>query len=161
MDLIGQYLAAGIGKLGNRSWLTASGGAVYRDCNADDFMFQLTKEEFDDWRSQIVTSNSSAKMGIRRRPYAFAEQGVAMLSSVLNSERAIEVNVAIMRAFVRLRELLMSHKELARKLDELERKYDENFRVVTRLRLSSSGGFRRLSRTSTWRWAVPDKAHTR
>jgi hypothetical protein len=96
----------------------------------DDFMFQLTKEEFENWRSQIVTSNSSAKMGVRRRPNAFTEQGVAMLSSVFNSERAIEVNIAIMRAFVRLRELFSSHKDLARKLDELERKYDEKFRVV-------------------------------
>jgi hypothetical protein len=72
-------------------------------------------------------------MGLRRRPYAFTEQGVAMLSSVLNSERAIEVNIAIMRAFVRLRELIVTHKDLARKLDELERKvgqHDEKFQVV-------------------------------
>jgi hypothetical protein len=72
-------------------------------------------------------------MGLRRRPYAFTEQGVAMLSSVLNSERAIDVNIAIMRAFVRLRELLASHKDLARKLDDLERKlgdHDQKFHVV-------------------------------
>ena len=68
-----------------------------------DLRFPLSDEEFENWRSQIVTSNSAAKMGLRRRPYAFAEQGVAMLSSVLNSDRAIEVNMAIMRAFVRLR----------------------------------------------------------
>ncbi len=59
-----------------------------------DFMFQLTKEELENWRSQFVTSNSSAKMGLRRRPYAFTEQGVAMLSSVLRSERAVQVNPA-------------------------------------------------------------------
>jgi hypothetical protein len=95
-----------------------------------DFMFQLTKPEFEDWRSQIVTSNPGAKMGLRRRPYAFTEQGVAMLSSVLNSDRAIQVNIAIMRAFVRLREILATHKDLARKLEELEKKYDAQFKVV-------------------------------
>jgi hypothetical protein len=99
----------------------------------DDFMFQLSGEEFENWRSQIVTSNSGAKMGIRRRPYVFTEQGVAMLSSVLNSDRAIEVNIAIMRAFVRLREILATHKDLAAKLDELERKlgeHDKKFQIV-------------------------------
>jgi len=96
----------------------------------DDFMFQLSHQELEKWRSQFVTSNSAGKMGVRRRPYAFTEQGVAMLSSVLNSDRAIEVNIAIMRAFVKLREILSTHKDLARKLTELERKYDENFRVV-------------------------------
>ncbi len=98
-----------------------------------DFMFQLSKREFEDWRSQFATSNPAVKMGVRRRPYAFTEQGVAMLSSVLNSERAIEVNIAIMRAFVRLRELLASHKDLGRKLEELERKlgeHDQKFHVV-------------------------------
>jgi ORF6N domain len=91
-----------------------------------DFMFQLTKAEFENWRSQIATSNPAAKMGLRRKPYAFTEPGVAMLSSVLNSERAIEVNITIMRAFVRLRELLATHKDLARKLDDLERKWGEH-----------------------------------
>ena len=96
-------------------------------------MFQLTKEELANWRSQIATSNAAAKMGLRRKPYAFTEQGVAMLSSVLNSKRAIEVNIAIMRAFVRLREILSSHKDLARKLDDMERKlgeHDQRFQVV-------------------------------
>lgn len=77
-----------------------------------------------------MTSNSADKMGLRYRPYAFTEQGVAMLSSILQSDRAVEVNIAIMRAFVRLREILSTHKDLARKLEELEKKYDENFRVV-------------------------------
>lgn len=93
-------------------------------------MFQLTKDELEEWRSQSVTSNPAAKMGLRRAPYAFTEQGVAMLSSVLHSKRAIAVNVEIMRAFVRLRELLSSHAELARRLDELEKKYDSQFRAV-------------------------------
>ena len=84
-----------------------------------DFMFELTKEEFENWRSQFVTSNRD-KMGLRYRPMAFTEQGVAMLSSVLKSERAIEVNIAIMRVFVRLREMMATHKELAFKLAELE-----------------------------------------
>jgi hypothetical protein len=98
-----------------------------------DFMFQLTKAEFNNWRSQIATSNPAARMGLRRRPYAFTEQGVAMLSSVLNSERAIEVNIAIMRAFVRVREVLATHKDLARKLDEIENKlgqHDAQFQAI-------------------------------
>ena len=93
-------------------------------------MFQLSPAELENWRSQIVTSNPGAKMGLRRRPYAFTEQGVAMLSSVLKSDRAIDVNVEIMRTFVRLREILASHKDLARKLAALGKKYDENFKVV-------------------------------
>ena len=86
----------------------------------EDFMFQLTAGETDALRSQSATSNGRG--GRRYLPYAFTEQGVAMLSSVLNSEQAILVNVAIMRAFVRLRETFGAHKELARKLEELERK---------------------------------------
>jgi len=96
----------------------------------DDFMFQLTKPELDDWRSQFVMSNPGAKMGLRRPPYAFTEQGVAMLSSVLRSKRAVQVNIEIMRAFVRLREMLASHADLARRLDELEKKYDKQFAAV-------------------------------
>ena len=95
-----------------------------------DFMFRLSKAEMAHWRSQIATSNPGAKKGVRRPPYAFTEQGVAMLSSVLNSERAVLVNVEIMRAFVRLRQVLNSHKDLARKLVELERKYDSQFKAV-------------------------------
>ena len=94
-----------------------------------DFMFQLTKEELGDWRSQIAMSNSG-KMGIRRKPYAFTEQGVAMLSSVLNSKVAIQVNIQIMRTFTRLKEVIMSHKGIQRKIENMERKYDQQFRVV-------------------------------
>ena len=94
-----------------------------------DFMFQLTKPEFEHLKSQIAISSS--KWGGRRHPpYAFTEQGVAMLSGVLHSKRAIEVNVAIMRTFVRLREMISSNKVLARRLNELEKKYDGQFRVV-------------------------------
>jgi hypothetical protein len=93
-----------------------------------DFMFQLAPQEFAILKSQIVTSSWG---GLRRaRPYAFTEQGVAMLSSVLNSERAIRVNIAIMRAFVHLRQLLATHADLARKLDEMEKKYDSQFGAV-------------------------------
>jgi len=93
-----------------------------------DFMYQLSPQEVARLRSQIVTSKGRG--GRRRRPYAFTEQGVAMLSSVLRSERAVVVNVEIMRAFVRLRRLLITHADLARKLEELEKKYDSQFRVV-------------------------------
>jgi hypothetical protein len=96
----------------------------------DDFMFQLSVEEVESLRSQIVILKAGRGQHRKYRPYAFAEQGVAMLSSVLHSDRAIEVNIAIMRAFVRLREIISTHKDLARKLDELEKKYDENFCVV-------------------------------
>ncbi len=93
-----------------------------------DFMFQLTSEEFQDLKSQIVTSSWG---GIRRAtPYAFTEHGVAMLSSVLRSKRAVRVNIEIIRAFVHLRQLLASHDELARKLALLEKKYDAQFKVV-------------------------------
>jgi hypothetical protein len=96
----------------------------------EDFMFQLAKEEFEHWKSQIVISNPGLRMGARRRPLAFTEQGVAMLSSVLRSKRAIQVNIAIMRAFVTFREMLATHKDLADKLAELEQRYDDKFRVV-------------------------------
>ena len=95
-----------------------------------DFMFQLSDKEFTNWRSQIVTSNSGAKMGLRRPPYAFTEQGVAMLSSVLRSSQAIEVNVQIMRTFVRLRRIIDSHVELADRLFDLEKRHEHKFQVV-------------------------------
>jgi phage regulator Rha-like protein len=111
-----------------------------------DFMFQLTWEEVEDLRSHFVTLDADQnrqdrsirsqfvilKPGAHSKylPYAFTEQGVAMLSSVLRSRRAIQVNVAIMRAFVKLREILATHKDLARKLDEMEKKYDSQFKVV-------------------------------
>ena len=85
-----------------------------------DFMFQLSANEFEALRSQSVTSKNPGRGGRRYAPYAFTEQGVAMLSSVLNSRRAIAVNIEVMRAFVRLRELIASNKELAAKLDQLE-----------------------------------------
>jgi len=94
----------------------------------EDFMFQLSRDEFSILRSQSVTSSSWG--GRRYPPYAFTEQGVAMLSSVLHSQRAIQVNIEIMRAFIRLRQILASHADLARKLDALEKKYDAQFKEV-------------------------------
>ena len=97
----------------------------------EDFMFQLDKEETEILKSQNVISSEGAWGGARRAaPYAFTEQGVAMLSSVLRSPRAVAVNVEIMRAFVRLRRMLASNADLARKLDVLEKKYDAQFKVV-------------------------------
>ena len=93
----------------------------------EDFMFQLAQDEFANLKSQSVISSWG---GSRALPYAFTEQGVAMLSSVLNSPRAILVNIAIMRAFVKLRDILASHQDLAKKLDSIERKYDAKFKVV-------------------------------
>jgi len=93
-----------------------------------DFMFQLSNDEFANLKSQIVTSSWGGPR--RAKPYAFTEQGVAMLSSVLRSKRAVQVNIEIMRAFVRLRQLLATHTDLARKMTALEQKYDEQFKVV-------------------------------
>ena len=93
----------------------------------EDFMFQLTKQEFDNLRSQSVTSSWG---GRRYPPYAFTEQGVAMLSSVLRSNRAMQVNIQIMRTFVQLRRMLTTNAELARKLAAMEKKYDAQFKVV-------------------------------
>jgi hypothetical protein len=94
----------------------------------EDFMFQLTTKETQNLILQ--TARSSRWGGLRHSPYAFTEHGVAMLSSVLKSDRAIQVNIAIMRAFGELRELLATHRDLAQKLKELEKKYDAQFRVV-------------------------------
>jgi hypothetical protein len=93
-----------------------------------DFLFQLNRRECTILTSQIVMSNGRG--GRRHLPYAFTEQGVAMLSSVLRSTQAVQVNIEIMRAFVRLRRMLASHAELARKLDALEDEYDAQFRIV-------------------------------
>jgi hypothetical protein len=109
----------------------------------EDFMFQLSWEEAGILRSHVATPSSQASESLRSqiatlkrgkhlkyRPYAFTEQGVAMLSSVLRSPRAVAVNVEIMRAFVRLQQMLLSHADLARKVDNLEKKYDSQFKVV-------------------------------
>ncbi|MGR3302178.1 MAG: ORF6N domain-containing protein [Candidatus Scalindua sp.] len=96
----------------------------------EDFMFQLSKEELGNWRCQFVTSNSTDKMGLRYPPYAFTEQGVAMLSGVLNSPRAVHANIQIMRTFTKLREMILTHKDLQRKIESMEGKYDHQFKIV-------------------------------
>jgi hypothetical protein len=101
-----------------------------RDRFPADFVFQLTAEEAESLRSQIVTLKVGRGRHRKYLPYAFTEQGVAMLSGVLRSRRAVKVNIEIMRAFVRLRRMLQSNAELAKKLDELEAKYDAQFKVV-------------------------------
>jgi len=106
--------------------------AVHRNLDRfpADFMFQLSaKERIERNRSQFVTGSQKHR-DPRSRPYAFTEQGVAMLSSVLRSKRAIIVNIEIMRAFVKLRQLLVSNTEFARRLDQLESKYDKQFKIV-------------------------------
>lgn len=96
----------------------------------DDFMFELSAAENELLRSQIVILKKGRGQHSKYLPYAFTEQGVAMLSSVLNSERAIEVNILIMRSFVKLREMISTHKDLAKKLEDLEQKYDSQFKMV-------------------------------
>ena len=108
--------------------------AVKRNLNRFpmDFMFELSPEEFQNWRSQFVTSNSD-KMGLRFAPMAFTEQGVAMLSSVVNSHRAIEVNIAIMRTFVKMRQLILNNQELSQKLQSLEATLEEHGTAIETL----------------------------
>ncbi len=100
----------------------------------EDFMFQLSEEEFDGLRSQFATSNNSPGRGGRRhRPYAFTEHGAIMAASVLHSPRAVEISVHVVRAFVHLRELISTHKELSRKLDELEHKVSSHDQAIAGL----------------------------
>lgn len=104
-----------------------------KDRFPSDFMFQLTDEEFYSLRSQIVTLETGRGQHRKYLPYAFTEQGVAMLSSVLKSRRAIQVNIQIIRTFTRLRELMASHEELRRKIEELEKKSDQRFKTIFEL----------------------------
>jgi len=112
-----------------------------RDRFPKDFMFQLNQKEWDIWKSQFVIpknelvrsqfATSKPRSGGRRyAPYVFTEQGIAMLSSVLNSKRAVQVNIEIMRTFVRLRQILATHEQLAKKLQALENKYDRRFKII-------------------------------
>ncbi|MBU4370089.1 ORF6N domain-containing protein [Patescibacteria group bacterium] len=105
--------------------------AVRRNINRfpSDFMFQLNKQETSIWKSQIVMSTADKK-GLRRSPLVFTEQGVAMLSSVLNSNRAIQVNIQIIRIFTKLRELLATNRQLREKVETMERKYDKKLKEV-------------------------------
>ncbi len=94
-----------------------------------DFMFEMSKEELENWRSQIVTSNSE-KMGLRYAPYCFTEQGVTMLSCVLNSKRAIIVNIKIIRVFTKLKEMVLTHKDILLKLEQMENQVLKNSKEI-------------------------------
>jgi hypothetical protein len=106
--------------------------AVRRNINRfpDDFMFELTKAEFESLRSQIATLKTGRGQHSKYFPFAFTEQGVAMLSTVLNSQKAIDVNISIMRAFVVIRQYALSHKDLTEKLKKLEQKYNKQFKDI-------------------------------
>ena len=98
----------------------------------EDFMFEMTKEELENWRSQFATSNKEI-MGMRRPPFVFTEHGVLMLSGVLNSERAVQVNIQIMRIFTKMREVLLTHKDLLLKMEQIEKKVagqDEKIKLI-------------------------------
>jgi hypothetical protein len=96
----------------------------------DDFMFELTSQEMANWKSQIVTSNPSLKQSLRKKPLAFTEQGIAMLSSVLRSEQAIQINIHIIRVFTKLRQMIDSYKEIRDKIEEMERENKANFEEI-------------------------------
>jgi hypothetical protein len=95
-----------------------------------DFMYQVSQEEFESLRSHFATLNKGRGKHRKYMPYVFTEQGIAMLSSVLNSDRAIDVNIQIMRTFIKLREIMSTHKDLAKRLADLEKKYDGQFKIV-------------------------------
>ncbi len=96
----------------------------------EDFMFRLTALETANWRSQFAISNRGVTMGLRRPPYVFTEHGAVMLASVLNSQIAVSASIQVVRAFVKLREMIASHRDLVRRMDNLEKKYDAQFRGV-------------------------------
>lgn len=99
----------------------------------EDFMFQLSTKELAIWRSQTVTSNPAARMGLRRPPYAFTEHGAIQAANVLNSARAAEMSVHVVRAFVRMREVISQNKEIAKKLDALERRIDSQDETIVEI----------------------------
>lgn len=98
-----------------------------------DFMFRLSARELEAWRSQVVMSNPAARMGLRRAPFAFTEHGALMAATVLNSGRAVETSLYVVRAFLRLREFLASHKDLARRLDQHEKKLSSHDQAIAGL----------------------------
>lgn len=95
----------------------------------EDFMFQMNKQEMENWKYQFGTSNRE-KMGLRRTPLVFTEPGVAMLSGILNSKRAVQVNIQIIRTFIKLREMIAGNRELRLKIEQMEKKYDKKFKIV-------------------------------
>lgn len=109
--------------------------AVHRNLDRfpEDFMFKLTKSEMLNWKSQIVTSNSNIKQSLRKPPLAFTEQGIAMLSSVLNSKQAIQVNIQIIRIFTKLRDMIDAYKDLREKVEKMEKSNGTNFGEIFRI----------------------------
>ena len=108
--------------------------AVKRNINRfpTDFLFEMNKKEFEDWRTQNATSKED-KQGLRYAPFCFTEQGVTMLSCVLNSERALAVNIQVIRVFTKMREMLLTHKDILLKLEQIERKragHDEDIQLI-------------------------------
>ncbi len=108
------------------------------------FMFQLSDEEFEYWRSQIVMSNPASKMGLRRPPFAFTEQGVAMLSAVLRSKTAVQISIAIIDTFVRLRKMLSAHDDIAQKIEEHDQHIAALYKHVQQLMEVPEGSKRRI-----------------
>ena len=98
-----------------------------------DFMFKLNQKELENWRSQIATSNPATKMGLRRPPHAFTEYGVIMLSSVLNSHRAIQMNIVVVRAFIQLREMLEEYKDLSKQVTKIKGTQDLHSKVLVKV----------------------------
>jgi hypothetical protein len=96
----------------------------------EDFAFRLSKAEFEHWKSQIVIANPSAKMGLRHAPFVFTQEGVAMLSAVLRSDRAVQMSIAIVRTFVRMRELMAANKDIAARVEKLERGHNRTASVI-------------------------------
>ncbi|MEO8086178.1 MAG: ORF6N domain-containing protein [Bacteroidota bacterium] len=130
----------------------------------DDFMFEMSRQEFQNWRSQFVTSKSKDKMGLRYSPYCFTEQGVAMLSSVLKSKKAIEVNIQIIRIFTRMRRAIASHKDILLKLSELEKKVSKNdkeihviFEALKQLIPQPITERKRMGYKPTWNTIIDDR----
>jgi len=109
--------------------------AVKRNKNRfpSDFMFQLNATELENWRSQIVISNSSLKMGLRKKPYVFTEHGVTMLASVLKSKRAVDTSILIVRTFIKLREILQSHKDILKEIEEIKRDQKKHGGQITEI----------------------------
>ena len=101
-----------------------------RDRFPEDFMFEFSDEELKNWRSQFVTSGSADKMGLRYMPFAFTEHGVLMLSNVLKSKQAIQVSIQIVRTFTKMREMLSNYRDLKKKIEEIEQRYDSRFKTI-------------------------------
>ncbi len=116
----------------------------------EDFMFELNAEETEHWRRQFGTSNLNDKMGLRYSPFAFTEHGILMLSSVLKSGKAVQVNIAIMRVFLKLREMIMTHRELALRLERIDRAVEQQDQKIQKLYRTVTRSFTAEKRPKRW-----------